>query len=207
MWQCCIQVNPFKWFIINNSFTRNTIDWIELIELIELNWIELNRFRLAALHKNGDVEWRKRVSTNSEMKLTTSSCSTTASITSTTSTSESDNAAESGGIDERISIADRMKLLATAELGWKKRVNETDANRFTVAGNYINSSLIQSLINSTFILASFRPFSTGKMGKKLPEDSPALIGPLPKRKTPKPIPFPNRNEDGNELKTTSIKLY
>ena len=31
------------------------------------------------------------------------------------------------------SIADRLNLLNTAQIGWKERVEETDAKRFTVA--------------------------------------------------------------------------
>ena len=62
-----------------------------------------------------------------------------------------------------------MRLLATAEEGWKKRVNETstkDASRFTVAG---------------------------KMGKKLPDFDPCdpevNVPITPKKITPKPIAF------------------
>ena len=75
---------------------------------------------MASLQKSGDSEWRRRVQQSSE----------------------SDNPSESGSVDpagssKPTSIADRMRLLATAEEGWRKRVNEAstkDANRFTVAG-------------------------------------------------------------------------
>ena len=76
--------------------------------------------RLASLQKNGDSEWRRRVHKSSE---------------SDNNASEPGGAGDAGG--KATSIADRMRLLATAEEGWKKRVNETstkDANRFTVAG-------------------------------------------------------------------------
>ena len=72
------------------------------------------------MQKSGDSEWRKRIS-----KPSPESSDADANLLITTNNI----------VDEKpSSIADRLKVLENAQLGWKKRVNEADAVQFTVAG-------------------------------------------------------------------------
>ena len=86
--------------------------------------------RLAALQQSGECEWRKRVPN----AVINSDCNdATDNRTLHTLNMESNNCG-SDGDKPTSSIADRLKVLENAQLGWKKRVNEPDAARFTVAG-------------------------------------------------------------------------
>lgn len=81
--------------------------------------------RLAALHRNGEEQWRKRLTTlktdNPEEEINTSP------IHSSKKSLNSQNQRPS-------SIADRLSLLEVAQDQWRARVEEKDTTKFTVAG-------------------------------------------------------------------------
>ncbi|XP_023234443.1 uncharacterized protein LOC111634006 [Centruroides sculpturatus] len=81
--------------------------------------------RLAALHRSGEEQWRKRLtslkSDNPEEEINTSP------IQASKQSSNSQNQRSS-------IIADRLSLLEVAQDQWRTRVEEKDATKFTVAG-------------------------------------------------------------------------
>ena len=82
-----------------------------------------SHFRLNALKKSGDEEWRKRVAKPSDLDAITP-----------TKTPPPVKMREKKGLDmpRPSSIADRLTLLDTAQEGWKGRVGETDVKKFTI---------------------------------------------------------------------------
>ena len=91
------------------------------------------------------------------------------------------------GSEKASSIAARLKTLESAQLGWKKRINETDAVRFTVAGK-MGHKLEEN------------PEAQGSSG----ESSGGVV--LPKKKTPKPVivSFPERKWDQGSASSPDI---
>lgn len=75
--------------------------------------------RLSLLKKSGEEEWKKRVSKPAELQAEEVEV----------------KLREKRALDalRPHSIADRLNLLETSQIGWKGRVEENDAKRFTVA--------------------------------------------------------------------------
>lgn len=134
------------------------------MKFIQFVYIEQQN-RLAALQKSGDTEWRKRIS-----KPVGSSPSS--------ANEADDNTNSDGDIPTKSSIADRLKVLETAQKGWQKRVHEPDAARFTVAGKMGQRPVSVHVLSSEVI----KP-----------------VSPLPDRKkmTPKPVPLRFKASDGS----------
>lgn len=113
----------------------------DLILLKKNNQIisHFNYNRMNQLKHSGEEEWKKRVQRNLELEPGS------ASLMEVKLREKVGN-----GNTRPSSIADRLTLLNTAQMGWKERVEETDAKRFTVAhklaGQYSRAYLHQTKI-------------------------------------------------------------
>lgn len=123
------------------------------------------------MQKSGDTEWRKRIAKP-------------AGISSPSSATEADEAANSDGDipATKNTIAERLKVLETAQKGWRMRVHEPDASRFTVAGKM-----------------GQRPVSVHGLSPELIKP----ISPLLDRKKKAPIPLIVKASDGSAADESS----